>query len=37
MAEIRAKAVASGAQVVDERRPQQNLERFFLNVTGGSK
>jgi ABC-2 type transport system ATP-binding protein len=37
VAEIRAKVAAGGAQIVDERKPQQNLERFFLNVTGGSK
>lgn len=37
VAEIRAKAAAGGAKVVDERKPQQNLERYFLNVTGGSK
>jgi ABC-2 type transport system ATP-binding protein len=37
IAEIRARIAASGAQVVEERKPQQNLERFFLNVTGGSK
>jgi ABC-2 type transport system ATP-binding protein len=37
IAEIRARIAASGAQVVDERKPRQNLERFFLNVTGGSK
>jgi ABC-2 type transport system ATP-binding protein len=37
LAEIRAKAAASGAQIVEERKPQQNLERYFLNVTGGSK
>jgi ABC-2 type transport system ATP-binding protein len=37
LAEIRARATARGAQVVDERKPQQNLERYFLNVTGGSK
>ncbi|HET6410096.1 MAG TPA: ATP-binding cassette domain-containing protein, partial [Chthoniobacteraceae bacterium] len=37
IAEIRAKAAAGGARVVDERQPQQNLERFFLDVTGGPK
>jgi ABC-2 type transport system ATP-binding protein len=37
VAEIRAKIAAGGAKVVDERKPQQNLERYFLNVTGGSK
>jgi ABC-2 type transport system ATP-binding protein len=37
MAEIRAKAVAAGAQVVDERKPQQDLERYFLKVTGELK
>jgi ABC-2 type transport system ATP-binding protein len=37
MAEIRAKAVTAGAQVVDERKPQQDLERYFLKVTGELK
>jgi len=37
VAEIRAKATAGGAKVVDERKPQQNQERYFLDVTGGSK
>ncbi len=26
-----------GARVVDQRQPQQNLERYFLEVTGGKK
>jgi ABC-2 type transport system ATP-binding protein len=37
LAEIRAKLASSGARVVDQRKPQQNLERYFLDVTGGQK
>jgi ABC-2 type transport system ATP-binding protein len=37
LAEVRAKAESAGAKVVDQRKPQQNLERYFLNVTGSSK
>jgi ABC-2 type transport system ATP-binding protein len=33
LAEITARASASGARVVSHRKPQQNLERFFLDVT----
>src|SRR4029079_2578804 len=31
LAEIRAKSASSGARVVDQRKPQQNLERYFLD------
>lgn len=37
LAELRAKAEASGARVVGQSRPQQNLERYFLDVTGNLK
>lgn len=37
VSQIRAKAAETGARVVDERKPQQNLERYFLDVTGGLK
>ena len=35
--DLRARVAASGASVVEERQPQQNLERYFLEVTGGKK
>jgi len=35
LARIREAVAAGGARVVDERRPKQNLERFFLDVTRG--
>jgi ABC-2 type transport system ATP-binding protein len=35
LAEIAAKVAAEGARVVDQHKPQQNLERYFLDVTGG--
>jgi ABC-2 type transport system ATP-binding protein len=37
LARIRRDVASSGARIVDERRPQQNLERFFLDVTRGKK
>jgi ABC-2 type transport system ATP-binding protein len=37
LAELRTRIVAGGAKVVDQRKPQQNLERYFLDVTGGKK
>jgi len=37
LAEIAAKTAASGARLVDQRKPQQNLERYFLDVTGGQQ
>lgn len=37
VAEIAARATNSGARVVDQRKPQQNLERYFLDVTGDQK
>jgi ABC-2 type transport system ATP-binding protein len=33
LAEISARASASGARLVSQRKPQQNLERYFLDVT----
>jgi ABC-2 type transport system ATP-binding protein len=33
LAELRAKIAASGARLVGEQKPQQNLERYFLDVT----
>ncbi|MEQ1862197.1 MAG: ABC transporter ATP-binding protein [Chthoniobacteraceae bacterium] len=33
LAEIAAKAAAGGARVVSQNKPQQNLERYFLDVT----
>ena len=35
LARIRAEAAQAGARLVDERKPQTTLERFFLEVTGG--
>ena len=37
LAELRQRAEAAGAKVLGEHRPQQNLERYFLDVTGGKK
>jgi ABC-2 type transport system ATP-binding protein len=37
LADIAAQAAARGARIVDQRRPQQNLERYFLEVTGSSR
>lgn len=37
LAEVAERARASGARLVGQRKPQQNLERYFLDVTGGSK
>ena len=37
LAELRAKIAASGARVAGEGRPQQNLERYFLDVTSEAK
>ena len=37
LADLRARVAASGAAVVEERQPQQNLERYFLEVTGAQK
>jgi ABC-2 type transport system ATP-binding protein len=37
LAEIAQKTAASGARLVGQRKPQQNLERFFLDVTGGNE
>ena len=35
LAELRQRAEAAGAKVLGEHRPQQNLERYFLEVTAG--
>jgi hypothetical protein len=35
LAEMRAAAARGGAKIVEERKPQTNLERYFLEVTGG--
>lgn len=37
LADLKARIAAAGARVAGEGRPQQNLERYFLEVTGGSK
>ena len=37
LADIATKTAASGARLVDQRKPQQNLERYFLDVTGGKQ
>ncbi len=36
LAEVRAAAARGGAKIVEERKPQTTLERYFLEVTGGS-
>lgn len=35
--EVAERAKATGARLVGQRKPQQNLERYFLDVTGGTK
>ena len=37
LAELRQRAEAGGARVLGAHKPQQNLERYFLNVTGEKK
>ena len=37
LAELRQRAESAGAKVLCEHRPQQNLERYFLDVTGEKK
>ena len=37
LAEVRAAAVRGGAKIVEERKPQTTLERYFLEVTGGGE
>ena len=37
LAELRERAEAGGARVLGAHRPQQNLERYFLDVTGDAK
>lgn len=36
LAEMRAAAARGGAKIVEERKPQTTLERYFLEVTGAS-
>jgi ABC-2 type transport system ATP-binding protein len=35
LAELRGRAEAGGARVLGAHKPQQNLERYFLDVTAG--
>ncbi len=35
LARIQAEAAASGARMLEQRKPQTTLERYFLEVTGG--
>ncbi len=37
LAELQERAAAGGAKVLGAHKPQQNLERYFLDVTGGKK
>ena len=37
IAELRSRAESGGARVVSTHKPQQNLERYFLDVTGTRK
>ena len=37
LAELRERAEAGGARVLSAHKPQQNLERYFLDVTGDVK
>ena len=37
LAAIARETTASGARLVDQRKPQTNLEQYFLDVTGGRK
>ena len=37
LAELRQRAEAGGARVIGTHKPQQNLERYFLEVTGEKK
>jgi len=37
LAELRQRAESSGARVIGTHKPQQNLERYFLEVTGEKK
>jgi ABC-2 type transport system ATP-binding protein len=37
LAELRTRVEASGARVLGTHKPQQNLERYFLDVTGEKK
>ncbi len=35
--QLRAAAARGGAKIVEERKPQRTLERYFLEVTGGGE
>jgi ABC-2 type transport system ATP-binding protein len=37
LAEIQAAIAKSSAKLIDQRKPQKTLERYFLDVTGPSK
>jgi len=37
LAELQSRIAAGGARVVEQRKPQQNLERYFLEVTAPKK
>jgi ABC-2 type transport system ATP-binding protein len=37
LADLQARIAAGGARVVEQRKPQQNLERYFLEVTATKK
>ena len=37
LAELRERAEAAGARVLGAHKPQQNLERYFLDVTGAAQ
>jgi ABC-2 type transport system ATP-binding protein len=37
LADLRARISANGARVIAEQKPQQNLERYFLDVTKDSR
>jgi len=37
LAELRAAVARRGATIVEERKPQRTLERYFLEVTGGAE
>ena len=37
LADLRSRAESGGARIVSTHKPQQNLERYFLDVTGTRK
>ena len=37
LADLQTRIAAGGARVVEQRKPQQNLERYFLDVTANQK